>query len=364
MMVAIRLSNAMRFTSVSMIVLLCCLLQAASMERLSINQLRDLLTSTHGEHQQNKLARRLGLLVPAERISDAQLAELARGVNSRLRAALYNLADRSILLNPPSSAIVLEGPPPVPEQRAILERTAGFIAQTYRALPDFICTETVYRFSRDSKKPDTWTGLEREDVLRGELAVQGGKESTTFQFRNGVPIRDGDRFEGMSDGGNFSVALPFIFRDHSSFQWLRWERLDGERVAVFSYSTPQDSSHYVLGYSAGAAPLSVTASYSGLIFVRPDDGTVLRFTRKTGPLPMSFPIRLVEVAVSYKVFLIDSYKYLLPAKCVSLASSLVIDQPSSDVAAATFVSSLNRYVFSAYRKFTADSVISFGPPIR
>jgi hypothetical protein len=90
-------------------------------------------------------------------------------------------------------------------------------------------------------------------------------------------------------------------------------------------------------------------AYHGAIWVDKDSRRVLKLEQKTTDFPFGSPFSRADCTLEYAFIKIENNTYLLPSSsenigCVSGAGSC----------------SRNSLVFKSYKKFTADSSITFG----
>jgi hypothetical protein len=138
--------------------------------------------------------------------------------------------------------------------------------------------------------------------------------------------------------------LKEIFDPASSaeFRWERWGRLRGNLCHVYTYHVDMPHSKEMLTYHNSE---SVTPGYHGEIFVQKGANVILRITVEPEP-PASFPMQNVRQVLDYSYVDISGQKFLLP-----LFSEVVMR--------ADGVGSRNEIDFRGYRKYSADTSITF-----
>src|SRR5690349_5480177 len=121
-------------------------------ERVTVAQLEELV------HSQIDLSRKLEKLELTERLSTPRLDALLNVIHGeRERQALTADADLSIALEPPADEIVNRPPPPVEEQRAILQRAFGYLQNAVLKLPDFYALRSTVRFEEPPQRDsESW----------------------------------------------------------------------------------------------------------------------------------------------------------------------------------------------------------------
>ena len=141
-------------------------------------------------------------------------------------------------------------------------------------VPDFTCTELITRSEASAKiPPGTPPHWKVRDKLEEVLSFVEGQENHTLILVNGKPTRyTHESLDGMrSDGLLQFVMVPnWIFGPLSQtrFDWVRWDKINGRRMAVFVFETPRSISTRPLVNEDHA----FMVSYHGVIWADPDTG--------------------------------------------------------------------------------------------
>jgi hypothetical protein len=157
-----------------------------------------------------------------------------------------------------------------------------------------------------------------------------------------------EKLGGATSTGEFGSMLQEIFEKDSeaSFEWLRWATLRGKRAHVYSYRILQPNSHWHLTYERTQ---EIVVGYSGLIYVDRDTGMILKVTLEAENVPPSFPISRASTGLDYDYTMIGDQKHLLPLKAeVRMRHEKMLTR--------------NQVEFHLYRKFGADTTITFDTP--
>jgi hypothetical protein len=311
-----------------------------------------------------------------ERLTRAELSHLSSGLGQRTVAALELLADRSAFLDPPAEAIAPDAPPCPAELHAIVKRAVEYTLTYVKELPNIVCLMIVSRF--DDQGAGGHGRLRFRDTLSGELTVRDRAES--FHIRNagliGATANGPGGFEqtpnDLTTSGEFGSILVESFVAHSAFVWHRWEKLGGKRVAVAGYSVPREGSLVTVSFCCGADDqglhvLSQQAAYQGEMSIDPATGAILRVTQLAVDLPTEFPVRHARTVVEYLPVELGGGSFLLPARSVSFMEVL---RPGPrpwglgyvggvPPAARGYAHYLNRSEFRDYRRFAAESSLTF-----
>jgi hypothetical protein len=253
----------------------------------------------------------------------------------------------SVALLAASLAIALRGQdaPTAAEQDHILELMYGYAAQYVDNLPNFLCVQ-VTRQLEANVNSNHW---HKGDTLVYKLSFQHGDERRSLDLVNGKPADPAKRHwrTPLVTEGEFGILLSRVLGPSSEavFTWRGWETLRGKRLAAFDYSV--DKRHSTLRLSLGDLAKAVVP-YTGSVFGDPATGAVWRITDDANDIPLSLMTREIATTIDYRDTTIGDKTYLLPVEAVV---SLLIDRKKVR----------NEIEFQDYRKFEADSSITFDP---
>ncbi len=272
------------------------------------------------------------------RMSRAKLA------GQPLRASLCLIAlGWALRANPQSQQNAPEAAPPDAEQQQILEAARQYADDYIAKLPDFVCTQITFQFQA-GRGGKHW---HKDDTLTSKLVFNGGREERTLQLVNNKRIRENAPHVRMplSTEGEFGLLLDKIFdpASEAKFSWVGWENIKGRRLAKFDYSI--DLAHSTLSLTSY---VKATVAYRGSICIDPATGDVWRATSSSSEIPEELQMKSIATTVDYDQVKIADQSYLLP---VSATVFLVTNQDQVR----------NELQFVGYRKFEAESTISFGP---
>jgi len=233
--------------------------------------------------------------------------------------------------------------PAAAEQQRIVEAMRKYAEDYVSNLPNFVCQQVTMQFE-GSKNGKHW---HKDDTLTSKLVYNHGREERTLQLVNNKPVRPNARPRSgtsLSTEGEFGLLLSRVFEPNSEakFTWVGWETIRGQRVAKFGYSIDRAHSTLVL-----TNYIKATVPYHGSIFGDPANGAIWRATSGTTEIPESLQMRSIETTVEYDQVKIGDKNYLLP---VSAQVLLITDKDQVR----------HELHFGDYRKFEAESTITFG----
>ncbi len=236
-----------------------------------------------------------------------------------------------------------EGAPPQPEQDRMITAMTQYADDYTSKLPNFICQQSTTQYSA-GKKSDKW---HKGDMLTSKLVFNGGREERTLELVNNKQVKDRrQRFKtSFSSEGEFGILLSKIFDPASAakFSWVQWGTIREHKTARIDYAIDlQHSSMELTNYIKAKVP------YHGSVYIDPANGTVWRVTSGTTQIPTELQMTSIATTIDYDSVDIGAQKYLLP---VSATVVLVTDRDQVK----------NDIRFDRYRKFEAESTITFGP---
>jgi hypothetical protein len=230
------------------------------------------------------------------------------------------------------------------ETVAVVELARKAALSYGQLLPDFICTEVVHRDLHPDGESRT------HDTLTIKLSYYQHHEDHQLLLINGEATSlDYTMLNGAVPVGEFGAALLEIFdpASHTEFTWEKWTQDHKRPAGVYAYQVSAANSRYTLTYRAGTGQHQVLVGFHGVVEADRTTGEVLHYTYVADRPPRGFPVRSSATSVDYDRANIDGVEYLLPA--VSETQMRSLDGWA-----------LNRAEFREYRKFSADSKVTFG----
>jgi hypothetical protein len=228
----------------------------------------------------------------------------------------------------------------------IVGKVRTYAAEYMDRLPNFLCTQTTTH-STAGKKGEHWR---RRDTQTAQLVFAGGKEKRTTQAVNGKPVLGGSSRglrNQLTTEGEFGILLANILGPNSwaEISWGGFETLRGHEVAVVKYAVDQEHSTLRLSRDYRTAAI---VPYSGEVFADPATGAVLRITKQISEIPPELETENSRTVIDYDKFAIGGTDYLLPSAAyveMTIRSGRLRNEMS----------------FEGYRKFEANSTITFEP---
>jgi len=344
-------------------------------EEVTVAQLEDLV------HSQTGLPRKLANLELTERLSTPRLDALLSIIHSeRERRALKADADLSLALAPPADERLNRPPPPMEDQRAILERTFDYLQNAIPKLPDFYALRNTVLFEELPVRDDeSWKMPHQDQTLH--FATE---EHATVLYRNGHEIVEkkqkpgerrvaGVRANGLETRGTFGPILAYVLTaaatSPSTLVWKRWERGKYGDLAVFSYRAAStnivpDIAYCCLPEGDGTTPYENKADTYGEFALDPDTGAIMRIVINADldeERDPDVPLIRSQLLVEYGPVELGGKTYTCPLRSVTISrgrserelfeSGMVFHLYSY------FETMINDETFDGYHKFGSESRI-------
>jgi hypothetical protein len=215
-------------------------------------------------------------------------------------------------------------------------------------LPNFICTQETRRSAASDKAgTENWKLL---DTLSIRLSYFGKQEDYRVVQVNGKPAdMTMKKLGGWKTLGDFGTMMADVFREKSKarFTWDRRDTWNGHAVVVLKFHIDRENSTF---HSTAMGFLHAVRSYwavDGDVYVDADTHQVLRLAVRSVDVPAKDVVREFRIAMEYAMQKIGDREYLLPAKSDSVIATRNERRQSETL-------------FTDYRKFTADTAITFG----
>jgi hypothetical protein len=347
----------MRFAFIRAAVLGCvCALASLAQQQLSVDKLLEFITSSISQKMPDKdVAAFLASVKMTEKLTPRTIEDLqSKGAGPKTVAALSRLAEASATLPAPApkAAAPKPKPPRTPPsyeaQQKVIEEAREYALNYSKTLPDFICLQVTRRYIDRHYKPGAEGSWSVSDRLAEKLTYFDQQEKYEAVSHNDTSLygkAGADTFGGALSRGDFGTLLREIFDPKSSteFHWERWTGLDQHWMHVYTYAIDQAHSNDTLDYNRGAA--RATVAYHGEIFVEEGPNLVWRITVDPEP-PASFPMQGIHQVLDYRYTELSGQKFLLPLN-------------GTVVMSADGTGSKNEIDFRSYRKYSADTSITF-----
>jgi tetratricopeptide (TPR) repeat protein len=279
------------------------------------------------------------------------------------------LALESALLPPPPSDLPDTSAPDQATQSAIVARATDYAAKQFELVPKLTSDKLTLRYQNGEEFVRAYNGAGSQmghTDLGLDPAIQYlrflGQTSAAIVIQGGVelPPKNMNQDPGGPNGQISPVGvgpvLSSVLREAGpeNMTWLRWESVDGKRLAVFSFAVNRKQSHYQVSYccfpktenvgthigmtpmgvglGGGKAPTSEnlgtatsfepfksTVGYHGEVFVDPETGTVARLIVRAELKPTDF-IQQEDTRIDYGAVEVGGKSYVAPTRNILLTT--------------------------------------------
>ena len=211
----------------------------------------------------------------------------------------------------------------------------------------------THRYS-DPTGRESWR---KEDEILERLSYYEHHEDYKVVMRNNQPVNiTHDKLGGsVTSSGEFGSILNGVFepKTETEFRWARLATWDKRLTYVFTYHVEKGRSNYHMTVSLDPKSndsVSATPAYHGEVFIDKENLTVMRLTLETEDLPADFPVKEAKLNLIYDKTKIGDYEFILPHQAVLTSRGT-----------ANYLTK-NNIDFVMYRKFGADTAITFDTP--
>lgn len=333
-----------------------CALTVLAQQQLTVEKLLEFINSSIAQKLPDKdVASYLTSVKLTEKLDPRTVEDLqGRGAGPRTVAALTNLAEASAQLPapPPKAATPKPKPRPAPsyeEQQKIIREAQQYALNYSKNLPDFICLQVTRRYIDSHYRPgEEGSWGHNVDRITEKLTYFDQKEKYEAISHNDTSLygKPATSFGGAISRGDFGTMMREIFEPatDAEFHWEKWGNLDNKHwFHVYTYSVDKAHSNDTIDYHDGAA--RVTPAYHGEIFIEEGPNVIWRITVEPEP-PASFPIQNIHQMLDYRYVALSGQQFLLPVN-------------GTVIMRADGMGSKNEIDFRSYRKYSADTSITF-----
>jgi hypothetical protein len=231
-----------------------------------------------------------------------------------------------------------------PDDDSVIEKARDVAGQFSGSLPNFFCQQVTTRYESDHPKQG-WTAL---DIVTADVAYENGKESyKNIKVGNKAVNKNMEDIEGTRSTGEFATILEGLLDPASgaTFRRTGTDTVHGRSTWVYKFEVPRDHSHWRI-----EAPSQLYyPSFNGEVWIDKQTSRVLRIEQSARNMPLLFPFDTVETATDYDfVRLATTDPFLLP-----------VDAEVLSCVRGTSTCARNRIEFRNYRKFGAESTVTF-----
>jgi hypothetical protein len=230
---------------------------------------------------------------------------------------------------------------------AVIDKARESAFSFSETLPNYVVKQFTTRYQTEAAKGGQ-TSWHAYDTVTADVVSEGGTESYKNILVNGKPPKEAVEKTGSWSTGEYSSVLLDVLSPstYADFHNRRSTTIVNRAAYRYDFAVEQANSHWhVYASSEFYKP-----EYTGAIWIDKENSRVLRIELSARNMPKTFALDTVESAVDYDYVAIGDNKYLLPVHSEALSCER-----------GTSVCSRNVIDFRNYKKFTADSSITFEP---
>jgi hypothetical protein len=348
-------------------------------KKVTVQQLKDLLVSMQQSKKTDAQA--------ADQLKEIELNEeltgsVANSLKSYLPGPLASvqvelLKDQSAFLAPPATDLPAAPAPDATAQQAILAKAADSASRAYAQNPHLSVTKTTLRFE-DHVLNTNDIGLHNTNSLLSPVQLtdsQVDQVETDKGIEQAALSKSKTKWglNGEISEGEPGTNLGSIFHEASSsgkIRWLRWQMIDGRKIAVFSFAVEKEQSQFDVSYccfpntsyattdSVGAwksgviqsvstwEPFKKVVGYHGEFFINPDTGLVVRVITHAEMKPTDIVFG-EDRRVDYSSVVFAGKAYLLPR--VGITAMVAVPNGESNTATVTIRHTLFYVSYQNYK---------------
>jgi hypothetical protein len=227
----------------------------------------------------------------------------------------------------------------------LIDQTREAAFSFSETLPNYVVKQftTRYRSDSASRGRTAWQAL---DIITTDVVYVDGKENYQNIMVNGKPTRDASRPGSWSEG-EFASSLQALLSPASATEFRNKRSVTIVNRAAYKYDYTIEQPYSA--WRIQTEGQTYQPSYTGAIWIDRETLRVLRIEMAARNMPRAFPIDAAESSIDYDFVLIGDQKYLLPVHSESLGCWRGTAQCWRNV-----------IDFRNYRKYTADTSITFG----
>ncbi len=228
------------------------------------------------------------------------------------------------------------------DPEALLARVKARMNENLARVPDYVCVQTVERFSRTA--PDAeW---KRVDTLRLQVGFAGGKE--IFAWHGARQFEEKQLSEMVGAGtvgtGSFAIHATNVFlSDAPEFTFRGEDSFDGKPAYRFDYAVSEDLSRYKIRVS----PFQAFVAFHGSFWVDHETLDLLRLEVRAEDIPPELELARSSDIMEYRWTRFGRSEFLLPK-----SSELTM-------VGARGVENRNRTELSGCRQYVGESSLNF-----
>ena len=222
-------------------------------------------------------------------------------------------------------------------------------AATYlEGLPNFFAKQMTTRYMSENPRQ----GWQAQDIVTADVAYEDGHESyKNIKIGNKATAQSMEEIPGTRSSGEFATLLIEVMDPggQAAFRRTGTDSVRGRSSYTYKFEINRVHSRWRV---ESPSQLYYPA-YGGTIWIDKETSRVLRIEMDARKIPTLFPFDTIETTADYDYVRLESQSFLLPVE-----SEVLSCQRGSSIC------SRNKIEFRNYRKFGAESDITFDSTVK
>jgi hypothetical protein len=348
---------------------------------VTVDQMKQKLISLHQSYKEDaEIATWLKEVTLSEQLTQSEEKSLEQFAPGPLASEQLNILEgRSAFLAPPASDVPTAPAPDAAAQKAILAKASDYVAKTYAQNPHLVVSKITSRYQDDlqnmSSTPGLWVGSTNTFTQLWETRTEPVESDRGIEKPAASKGKTKWGQNGQVSEGEPGPVLQNVVVDASSSGtpgWLRWERIAGRQIAVFTFAVDKKKSHFDVLYCcfpktdtegniatphgtggvSGALgdiqsnttwrPFKKVVGYHGQLFIDPETGAIVRAITFAELKPDDF-VHVEMRRVDYSPVVVEGKEYTLPAYSYTVTEIVPNADNSSSVYSVRHILFNSRY---------------------
>lgn len=242
------------------------------------------------------------------------------------------------------------GAPPPRDQSTVPVQDDPVIAKAREAaityledLPNFFAQQMTTRYMTENIKQ----GWQAQDIITADVAYEDGRESyKNIRVGNKPANKSMDELPGARSTGEFATLLIQVMdpATQATFRRTGTDTVHGRSAYTYKFEIARTQSRWRV---ESPSELYYPA-YGGTVWIDRETSRVVRIEQDARKIPSLFPFDTIETTADYDYVRLETQSFLLPVESEVLSCQR-----------GTSICSRNKIEFRNYRKFGAESDITF-----
>jgi hypothetical protein len=234
------------------------------------------------------------------------------------------------------------------EDDPVIAKAREAAAMYLEGLPNFFAKQVTTRYMTENPRQ----GWQAQDIVTADVAYEDGHESyKNIKIGNKATSQSMDELPGTRSSGEFATLLIEVMDPgaQAAFRRTGTDTVRGRSSYTYKFEITRTHSRWRV-----ESPSQLYyPSYGGTIWIDKETSRLLRIEMDARKIPTLFPFDTIETTADYDYVRLETQSFLLPVE-----SEILSCQRGSSIC------SRNKIEFRNYRKFGAESDITFDTTVK